>query len=122
MGDPSSSLPSLEDVSVTAPKKPQQPRQLLSCTKCRERKVKSYELRKLRSENNRLKEWLRAHRLDESEEEAMFNLSNKPAFTRQRRFKGPERSDNLYFGSPGLASVINEASLSLVAEGHVNCR
>ncbi|KAK6431973.1 hypothetical protein LTR95_011859 [Oleoguttula sp. CCFEE 5521] len=57
------------------PKKKPQPRQLLSCTKCRERKVKcefivgegndyspiqqSYEIRKLRSENQELKERLR---------------------------------------------------------------
>ncbi|KAF2186433.1 hypothetical protein K469DRAFT_726026 [Zopfia rhizophila CBS 207.26] len=108
-----------------------QPRQLLSCTKCRERKVKcdrtkpcsaccargvpnecrflvaeggdsapiqqSYELRKLRAENLRLKERLRA--------------------AKQKQFTSHEWSDSLYFGSPGLANVINEfASINLLPQ------
>ncbi|OCL14757.1 hypothetical protein AOQ84DRAFT_371003, partial [Glonium stellatum] len=137
-------------------KPPQQPRQLLSCTKCRERKVKcdrtkpcsaccargqpkechfvvaeggdyspiqqSYELRKLRAENLRLKERLRAGVFsladDQSDrptspdrpvsETSWMRAMKRSTSSRQRRFKSQEQSDNLYFGSPGLANVIND--------------
>ncbi|KAF2678841.1 hypothetical protein K458DRAFT_394485 [Lentithecium fluviatile CBS 122367] len=131
---------------------PQQARQLLSCTKCRERKVKcdrvkpcsaccargapkechfiaeggdyahiqqSYEIRKLRAENLRLKERLRACKIpiedDESDPAASpdSHSGERPAGTaqkrraaRQRRFQGSEWSDSIYFGSPGLANVV----------------
>jgi hypothetical protein len=132
----------------------QQPRQLLSCTKCRERKVKcdrtkpcsaccargapkechfvaesgdyapiqqSYELRKLRAENVRLKERLRASRIsieDEGSDQSLdsqigersASSSQRRRATRQRRFQGSEWSDSIYFGSPGLARVINDVS------------
>ncbi|ORX96802.1 fungal-specific transcription factor domain-domain-containing protein [Clohesyomyces aquaticus] len=138
----------------------QQPRQLLSCTKCRERKVKcdrtkpcsaccargkpkecqfkvseggdyapiqqSYELRKLRSENLILKERLRQSNLptytDEADQAASPDTllgetptrSNRRSAAKQKRFQGSEWSDSIYFGSPGLANVINEfASTSL---------
>ncbi|KAF2644491.1 hypothetical protein P280DRAFT_172683 [Massarina eburnea CBS 473.64] len=137
----------------------QQPRQLLSCTKCRERKVKcdrikpcsaccargaskecyfvaeggdyapiqqSYELRKLRAENLRLKERLRASKIpiedDDSEAASPESLSgerptssaHKRRAARQRRFQGSEWSDSIYFGSPGLANVITDfASINL---------
>lgn len=150
-------------------KKQQQPRQLLSCTKCRERKVKacfeagyvedlailtceqcdrtkpcsaccarglpkechfvlgegaefgpiqqSLELRKLRIENQRLKERLLAAKvplLDESDDDDESSSgrpgpSNRRA-TKQKRFRTNEQTDSLYFGSPGLASVIADVS------------
>ncbi|KAH0363570.1 hypothetical protein KCU65_g7324, partial [Aureobasidium melanogenum] len=136
-------------------KKQIQPRQLLSCTKCRERKVKcdrtkpcsaccarglpkechfvlgegaefgpiqqSLELRRLRAENQRLKERLLAERSSLSEgsetEEGSANvrtnsITRQP--NRQRRFRASEQIDSIYFGSPGLASVIADfASLQV---------
>jgi hypothetical protein len=133
---------------------PQQPRQLLSCTKCRERKVKcdrtkpcsaccargapkdchfvaeggdyapiqqSYELRKLRAENLRLKERLRTSRIsiedndsDQSSESQLGDGSRgssvKRRAARQKRFQGSQWSDSIYFGSPGLANVIADVS------------
>ncbi|KAH7092474.1 hypothetical protein FB567DRAFT_238482 [Paraphoma chrysanthemicola] len=131
----------------------QQPRQLLSCTKCRDRKVKcdrtkpcsaccargqpkdchfvaeggdyapiqqSYELRKLRQENMRLKERLRARQNsieDEDSDPAASpdsqlgerpGSSQKRRTTKQRRFQGSEWQDSIYFGSPGLASVVKD--------------
>ncbi|KAF2198845.1 hypothetical protein GQ43DRAFT_474169 [Delitschia confertaspora ATCC 74209] len=141
----------------------QQPRQLLSCTKCRERKVKcdrtkpcsaccargapkechflvaeggdytpiqqSYELRKLRAENLRLKERLRAAKLSIEDEDSGRApspdslLSDGSASkssrrtTKQKRFKGQEWSDSIYFGSPGLANVLHEfAQLNLAPQ------
>ncbi|PVH93108.1 hypothetical protein DM02DRAFT_634836 [Periconia macrospinosa] len=139
----------------------QQQRQLLSCTKCRERKVKcdrtkpcsaccargspkechfvaeggdytpiqqSYELRKLRAENLRLKERLRASRASVEDDESgvisptsylgdrQTSTKQKRRTVRQRRFQGPEWSDSLYFGSPGLANVIADfASINLAS-------
>ncbi|KAK4979394.1 hypothetical protein LTR28_005039 [Elasticomyces elasticus] len=101
--------------------KQQQPRQKLSCSKCRERKVKqSYELRKLRLENQRLKERLQASRQPATEEDGgqtyspdraaargTPRLPPRPGHVRQRRFR-TDRTDSLYFGSPGLANVIND--------------
>ncbi|KAL6704458.1 hypothetical protein ACN47E_008202 [Coniothyrium glycines] len=137
----------------------QQQRQLLSCTKCRERKVKcdrtkpctaccargapkechfvaeggdyapiqqSYELKKLRAENLRLKERLRASHIsieDENEDltgspESQMGerptSSQKRRVAKQRRFQGSEWQDSIYFGSPGLASVIHDfASMNI---------
>ncbi|KAH0287704.1 hypothetical protein KCU62_g5650, partial [Aureobasidium sp. EXF-3399] len=146
---PSSSL--RIDRSLTASekrlKKQTQPRQLLSCNKCRERKVKcdrtkpcsaccarglpkecqfvlgegaefgpiqqSLELRRLRAENQRLKERLLADKSSASEESdteegsANVRLSSAAKQSkRQRRFRANEQIDSIYFGSPGLASVI----------------
>jgi hypothetical protein len=159
----------------------QQPRQLLSCTKCRERKVKvsshrqsqksgqpplsshlratawadltqcdrtkpctaccargapkechfiaeggdyapiqqSYEIRKLRAENLRLKERLRARKIpieddgsdaaaspDSHTGERPASSAQKRRAAKQRRFTGSEWSDSIYFGSPGLANVV----------------
>ncbi|KAF1846327.1 uncharacterized protein K460DRAFT_356017 [Cucurbitaria berberidis CBS 394.84] len=138
---------------------PQQPRQLLSCTKCRERKVKcdrtkpcsaccargapkechfvaeggdyapiqqSYELRKLRAENLRLKERLRASQIPiedddsdpaatpESQHGERSASSKKRRAAKQKRFQGSEWQDSIYFGSPGLASVVTDfASVNL---------
>lgn len=137
----------------------QQPRQLLSCTKCRERKVKcdrtkpcsaccargspkdchfltegsdyapiqqSYELRKLRAENLRLKERLRASRnsiedddSDQSSESPSGDRSRasstKRRAARQKRFQGFAWSDSIYFGSPGLANIIADVSSAKIA-------
>ncbi|KAL1297949.1 hypothetical protein AAFC00_006461 [Neodothiora populina] len=131
-------------------KKQQQPRQLLSCTKCRERKVKcdrtkpcsaccargspkechfvlgegtefgpiqqSLELRKLRAENQRLKERLLAAKVslsDDSEDDDGSSTgkpghSNRRGTNRQKRFRTGDHTDSLYFGSPGLANVISD--------------
>ncbi|CAK4031782.1 transcriptional regulatory [Lecanosticta acicola] len=131
-------------------KKPQS-RQLLSCTKCRERKVKcdrtkpcsaccarghpkecefvvgegndyspiqqSYEIRKLRAENQRLKERLQQARLTgsgdddddgDSSDRKGSRTTSRAAASRQRRFKTGERVDNLYFGTPGLANIVHD--------------
>ncbi|EMC99867.1 hypothetical protein BAUCODRAFT_353091 [Baudoinia panamericana UAMH 10762] len=127
-----------------------QSRQLLSCTKCRVRKVKcdrikpcsaccargqskecefvvgegndyspiqqSYELRKLRAENQHLRERLQAATLSHSAGENDIGdaglkspcAAGKAAGVRQRRFRTGERIDNLYFGTPGLANVVND--------------
>ncbi|KAK4542876.1 hypothetical protein LTR36_006065 [Oleoguttula mirabilis] len=122
------------------PKKASQTRQLLSCTKCRERKVKecefivgegndyspiqqSYEIRKLRLENQRLKERLQAAKLplsgeedddDDSGEQKRSRTASRAVAARQRRFKTGDRIDNLYFGTPGLANIVNDfASLQM---------
>ncbi|KAK6433053.1 hypothetical protein LTR95_010768, partial [Oleoguttula sp. CCFEE 5521] len=140
---------SLQDPSN--PKKKPQPRQLLSCTKCRERKVKcdrtkpcsaccarghpkecefivgegndyspiqqSYEIRKLRSENQKLKERLRdAHLLysgdevdaDEPPDGTGSKVISRATAAKQRRFRTSDRIDNIYFGTPGLASIVSD--------------
>ncbi|KAI9672379.1 MAG: hypothetical protein M1817_003401 [Caeruleum heppii] len=76
----------------------------------------AYEIRSLREENERLKRRLRAGPQlapddDGSEESSPERLNaprvpSKPTKLRQRRFKTSDPSDNLYFGSPGLANVI----------------
>ncbi|KAK6435288.1 hypothetical protein LTR95_008526, partial [Oleoguttula sp. CCFEE 5521] len=146
--EPRKTIP-LQDAS-TAKKKPQ-PRQLLSCTKCRERKVKcdrtkpcsaccarghpkeceftvgegnnyspiqqSYEIRKLRSENQKLKERLRDARLlfsgdemdgDELTDGTASKVVSRATAAKQRRFRTSDRIDNIYFGTPGLASVVSD--------------
>ncbi|RMZ68569.1 fungal specific transcription factor [Pyrenophora seminiperda CCB06] len=129
---------------------PQQQRQLLSCTKCRERKVKcdrtkpcsaccvrgsprdchfiaedgnyapirqSYELRKLRAENLRLKEKLHALRIPVDGEDLKHarvldsQFGERPPSWHKRKqqsFPSFESHENIYFGSPGLATVVNE--------------
>ena len=138
----------------------QQPRQLLSCTKCRERKVKcdrtkpcsaccargapkechfvaeggdyapiqqSYELRKLRAENVRLKERLRTSRAsikdddsDQSSESQHGDRSRassiKRRAARQKKFQSSEGSNSIYFGSPGLANVIADVSEASIVD------
>ncbi|KAF2110985.1 fungal-specific transcription factor domain-containing protein [Lophiotrema nucula] len=131
----------------------QQKRQLLSCTKCRERKVKcdrtkpcsaccargapkqcefvaeggdyapiqqSYELKRLRAENLKLRERLRMRTASTEDDDGDLRASpdygddkqpsksHKRRSTRQKHFQGSEWSDSIYFGSPGLANVINE--------------
>lgn len=81
----------------------------------------SYELKRLQAENLRLKERLRASRIPIEDDEAdcsaspnsqhgegPVNRSHRRRTTKQHRFQGSEWSDSLYFGSPGLANVINE--------------
>lgn len=132
----------------------QQPRQVLSCTKCRERKVKcdrtkpcsaccargapkechfvaeggdfapiqqSYELRKLRAENLRLKERLRTSRISIEDDNSDHSSESQPGdrsrgsstkrrAAQQKRFQGSEWSGSIYFGSPGIANVIADVS------------
>lgn len=87
----------------------------------------SYEIRKLRAENQRLKERLQAARLGESDDEddddgsqdrQASKTASRAASARQRRFKTGDRVDNLYFGTPGLANIVSDVSngLSLDAE------
>lgn len=136
----------------------QQPRQLLSCTKCRERKVKcdrtkpcsaccargapkechfvaeggdyapiqqSYELRKLRAENLRLKEKLRMGKVSIEDNDSDQSSGSQPGdrsrassirrrAARQRRFQGSEWSDSIYFGSPCLANIVADVSETIV--------
>ncbi|KAF2822635.1 hypothetical protein CC86DRAFT_80889 [Ophiobolus disseminans] len=150
-----------QSIGLTEGHKRQQPRQLLSCTKCRERKVKcdrtqpcsaccargqpkechfmaeggdyipiqqSYELRKLRAENIRLKERLRASKIPIEEEESdaapspdsqgeMPSSSGKRRAVKQKRFQGSEWQDSIYFGSPGLARVVADFAAANVQLG-----
>lgn len=80
----------------------------------------SYEIRKLRIEVQRLRERLQAARLnasnddsedDESTDRATSKSSIRAAAARQRRFKTSDRSENLYFGTPGLASIVSDVSI-----------
>lgn len=77
----------------------------------------------MRKENLRLKERLRAARhapaaLDASDDGATGErkhpprVPSKPTRLQQRRFQTADASDNLYFGSPGLANVIADVSPS----------
>ncbi|KAI9708288.1 MAG: hypothetical protein M1812_008046 [Candelaria pacifica] len=87
--------------------------------------MQSYELDKLRKANLELKEALRASRQaqsgdtddDEQPSEAPRNpprVPSKPLNLRQKRVKGVQASDNLYFGSPGLANIVEDfANLQL---------
>lgn len=81
----------------------------------------SYEIRKLRQENLELKKELQKlhHRIltnqgdiDETstERQASSGLSRVPSTARQKRFKTGDKVDNLYFGTPGLASVVSDVS------------
>ena len=77
----------------------------------------SLELRRLRAENQRLKERLLADKSSASEEsdteEGSANVRLSSAAkqsNRQRRFRANEQIDSIYFGSPGLASVIADVS------------
>ncbi|KAI1685066.1 RNB domain containing protein [Pyrenophora tritici-repentis] len=77
----------------------------------------SYELRKLRAENLRLKERLHSLRIPVDSEDAAHaqavdsQFGEKPPSWHKRKqqsFQASESCDNIYFGSPGLATVINE--------------
>ena len=79
----------------------------------------SYEIRKLRQENTRLKERLQAAKLSHSGEDEDDTESNdrrgpsgvsRAAAAHQRRFRTRERVDNLYFGTPGLANIVTDVS------------
>lgn len=91
----------------------------------------SYEIRKLRAENQRLKERLQASRLphsgDEDDDDAELTDSktakttSRAAAARQRRFKTSDRVDNLYFGTPGLANIVHDVSgLALSCEAQAD--
>ena len=79
----------------------------------------SYELRKLRAENLRLKEQLRAGKFATSDEEEEAyspvdggfrngaNVGSKLG-ARQKKFRSQDAADSLYFGSPGLANIVND--------------
>lgn len=77
----------------------------------------SYELRKLRQENQRLKARLQAaclpHSDDEAEQDATTERrasrqATRASIARQRGYKSADRVDNLYFGTPGLPSIITD--------------
>ena len=77
----------------------------------------SYELRKLRQENQRLKARLQAaclpHSDDEAEQDAPTDRrasrqATRASVARQRGYKSADRVDNLYFGTPGLPSIITD--------------
>lgn len=79
----------------------------------------SYEIRKLRQENERLKARLQAARLSHSADEDddqdsgdyKSKASGRAAAAKQRRFRTGERIDNLYFGTPGLANIVNDVCI-----------
>nr|OQO26881.1 hypothetical protein B0A51_12170 [Rachicladosporium sp. CCFEE 5018] len=77
----------------------------------------SYEIRKLRSENQNLKERLRdAHLLysgdevdaDEPPDGTGSKVISRATAAKQRRFRTSDRIDNIYFGTPGLASIVSD--------------
>lgn len=80
----------------------------------------SYEIRKLRAENQRLKERLQQARPTQSEDEDNeeessdrkgLRSASRTVGGKQRRFKTGERIDNLYFGTPGLANIVADVSV-----------
>ncbi|KAI9659143.1 MAG: hypothetical protein M1821_002103 [Bathelium mastoideum] len=79
----------------------------------------SYELRKLRTENLRLKEQLRAGKYASSDDEddiySPVDGSHRnggpdgpKSGSRQKKFRSQDAADSLYFGSPGLANIVND--------------
>ena len=79
----------------------------------------SYELRKLRAENLRLKEQLRAGKLRCSDEDDEYYSPVDPPYrnggnggsklgSRQKKFRSQDAGDSIYFGSPGLANIVND--------------
>ncbi|KAK3046099.1 hypothetical protein LTR09_012392 [Extremus antarcticus] len=69
-----------------------------------------YEIQKLRIENQKLMERLAAAGLQVSGEEDEDDAGggSKAAATRQRPFEAYDRLDNLYFGTPGRATIVRE--------------
>lgn len=165
----------MQQSASTGRSKKAQARQLLSCTNCRQRKVKagrtsnsryrcanltgrqcdrtkpctaccasghpkecefvvgegndyspiqqSYEIRKLRQENLELKKEVQKlqHRMlthadddddTSTERKGTTGLSRDPSTARQKRFKTGDKVDNLYFGTPGLASVVSDVRMA----------
>ncbi|KAK6428554.1 hypothetical protein LTR95_015303 [Oleoguttula sp. CCFEE 5521] len=79
----------------------------------------SYEIRKLRSENQKLKQRLRNARLlysgdeidgDELPDGTASRVSSRATAAKQRRFRTSDHIDNIYFGTPGLASMVSDVS------------
>ncbi|KAF4552782.1 Diphthamide biosynthesis protein 3 [Elsinoe fawcettii] len=136
----------------------QQQRQLLSCSKCRERKVKcdrtkpcsaccarghprechfvltegssfgpiqqSLELRKLRRENVRLKEQVLEGRsrppTESDEENPSAGPSLHPLKSAQRKLGLEEPGESIYFGNPGMASIVNDISAAASSKKTLN--
>lgn len=89
--------------------------------------LQAVELRQSRAENVRLKEKLRKilserqAKLGGYESDEALSSGNglrqppkvpsKPAGLRQRKFMTAEPTDNLYFGSPSITSIITDVSL-----------
>lgn len=80
----------------------------------------SYEIRKLRLENQQLKERLQAIRQghpddDGAEDDVALDQrpsrsGTKPVTARQRSLRTIDRVDNIYFGTPGLASIVSDVA------------
>jgi hypothetical protein len=87
----------------------------------------SYEIRKLRQENQRLKERLVAAKLSHSGDEDDDGTSTdqkgsksaaaRASVARQRRFKTGDRTDNIYFGTPALANIVQDVRLNYNPSG-----
>ncbi|TKA62024.1 hypothetical protein B0A49_11839, partial [Cryomyces minteri] len=94
----------------------------------------SYELRKLRLENQRLKEengrlkeelqdLQQAFHGEKGSDSSLLRLRNsggskiaaRQSNVRQRKFRGQDPADSLYFGSPGLANIIQDVRISPVS-------
>jgi uncharacterized protein YheU (UPF0270 family) len=82
----------------------------------------SYEIRDLRRENQKLREQLRDARArysagDEdddidSPDRSGSKTTSRATAAKQRRFRTGERIDNLYFGTPGLTSIVSDVSIA----------
>jgi len=99
--------------------------------------LQAVELRLVRAENVKMKERMRRIisdkqvKLDDNDSDESPAMNDglklspkvpvKPAGLRQKKFMTGEPTDNLYFGTPGLASVITDASIPFFARIHVAC-
>jgi hypothetical protein len=80
----------------------------------------SYEIKKLRLENQKLREQLRdsraRHSADEdddieSSDRSGSKSTSRATAARQRRFRTGDRIDNIYFGTPGLANIVSDVGI-----------
>ena len=85
----------------------------------------SYEIKDLRKENQKLKKKLQELQqgyhsaFDDDENQSPDRKSSRTISrgpsSRQRRLKVGEKVDNLYFGTPGLASMVSDVRLTYAA-------
>lgn len=91
----------------------------------------SYEIRDLRRENQKLREQLRDARARssagdddddiESPDRSGSKATSRATAAKQRRFRTGERIDNLYFGTPGLTSIVSDVSIVSFSVGQPTC-
>lgn len=82
----------------------------------------SYEIKDLRKENQKLREQLREararHSADydddvNSPDRSGSKTTSRATAAKQRRFRTGDRTDNIYFGTPGLANIVSDVGVSL---------